>query len=545
MKLAWEGAQWSRTRGNGPATKRPWSASVRCKKPTNGERAVPMTDKPNRRSFLRTATIAGATAGVAPAVIGNHLPPVSADEARPRSNSVQFLPEIESTVRWIEETPRDRLLEEATARIKHGMSFQELVTALQLAGVRNVQPRPSVGFKFHAVLVVNSARLASLAADDADRWLPLLWGLDYFKDSQARDRREGNWTMPPVKESAIPSAATAAGEFRKAMEQWDEPRADAAVAALARSAGSNEVFELFFRYGGRDFRSIGHKAIFVANAQRTLAGMGWQHAEPVLRSLAYALLNHHGEPNPATHDLEPDRPGRRNHDLAKRIREPWLQGADDDGAARELLATLRTGSDLDACQLSVELLNRGVSVESLWNGLFAGSAELVLRQPGIVALHAVTSTNALHHTFRSSGDSETRKLVLLQNAAFLPLFREALRGRGKVTDRHIDELPSESTNKPAQLNDVLNASGKDRSAAVAAAYQYLRTEPARPLIRALRRRLCRQARNVHDYKLASAAFEDYYSIGNAWRNHFLAATTLLLPDGTGGLNPLFERIARS
>ncbi len=47
---------------------------------------------------------------------------------------------------------------------------------------------------------------------------------------------------------------------------------------------------LFFRYGCRDFRSIGHKAIYVANSLRTLQCIGWQHAEPVLRSLAYALL---------------------------------------------------------------------------------------------------------------------------------------------------------------------------------------------------------------------------------------------------------------
>ena len=40
-----------------------------------------------------------------------------------------------------------------------------------------------VGFKFHAVLVVNSAHLASQAASDRDRWLPLFWSLDNFKAS--------------------------------------------------------------------------------------------------------------------------------------------------------------------------------------------------------------------------------------------------------------------------------------------------------------------------------------------------------------------------
>ena len=100
-----------------------------------------------------------------------------------------------------------------------------------LAGVRNVQPRPSVGHKFHAVLVVNSAHLASLASPDTDRWLPIFWALDYFKSSQAQDVREGNWTMGPVDESAVPPARKAREAFAAAMDDWDEAAADAAVAS--------------------------------------------------------------------------------------------------------------------------------------------------------------------------------------------------------------------------------------------------------------------------------------------------------------------------
>ena len=63
------------------------------------------------------------------------------------------------------------------------------------------------------------------------------------------------------------------------MQAWDVDAADVAVASLARHAGATEVFNLFCRYAGRDFRSIGHKAIYVANSFRTLQCIGWQHAE--------------------------------------------------------------------------------------------------------------------------------------------------------------------------------------------------------------------------------------------------------------------------
>jgi len=64
--------------------------------------------------------------------------------------AVRFSPEIEPLVRLLEDTPRERLLEEVASRIRRGLIYREVLTALLLAGVRNIQPRP-VGFKFHSV----------------------------------------------------------------------------------------------------------------------------------------------------------------------------------------------------------------------------------------------------------------------------------------------------------------------------------------------------------------------------------------------------------
>ena len=45
------------------------------------------------------------------------------------------------------------------------------------------------------MLVINSAHLASQAAADNDRWLPLFWALDYYKDSQEENKRKGDWKI--------------------------------------------------------------------------------------------------------------------------------------------------------------------------------------------------------------------------------------------------------------------------------------------------------------------------------------------------------------
>ena len=163
----------------------------------------------------------------------------------------------------------------------------------------------------------------------------------------------------------------------------------------ARTQGADQWFEVFAPDGARDFRSIGHKAIYVSNGFRTLQCIGWRYSEPVLRSLASALLNHEGQPNPAEHDLGNDRPWRENLVLSQHIRPAWLHGRIDDGATRRLLESLRVDSPTLVCQQIVEILNAGVSPQSVYDALFAAAGEMLMRQPGIVSLHASTTTNAM------------------------------------------------------------------------------------------------------------------------------------------------------
>jgi hypothetical protein len=497
-----------------------------------------------RRTFLRHGATAGALFGLGDLGFLSRLAPVSAADAKLDRRAVHLQPEIEPIVQLIEETPRDRLLEEVAARIHGGLSYRELLAGLLLAGVKNVAPRPSVGHKFHAVLVVNSAHLASLASPPEHRWLPIFWALDYYKSSEAQDVKEnGDWVMQAVDEAAVPSAREAPKAFDAAMDAWDEQAADAAVVGLARSAGASAVYEHMFRYGMRDFRSIGHKAIYVANSLRTLNCIGWRHAEPVLRSLAYALLMHEGD-NPRDRDAEADRPFRRNSDLAGKVRKDWLDGKADGGATRELLGTLRGGSQEAACDLVVEQLNRGVATQSIWDALHAGGAELLMRQPGIASLHAVTSTNALRFAYDTSGSERTRLLLMLQNAAFLPMFLSEMGGRGKVKELNIDELQAEAgqVESTPKVDEIFAKLGQDRGAAARMAMGRLtETGKAKELIDAARVLTFLKGNDAHDYKFSSAALEDYYNVSPGWRDKYLAASMFNLCSSTDPDNRLVER----
>jgi hypothetical protein len=526
-----------------------------AERPIDGQRRV-TTRVTTRRSFLGRSVAGGAlvfSLGELP--IARVLGAVSAEDAKLPAAAVRLRPEIEPLVRLLEETPRERLLEEVAARIRRGLSYREVLAALLLAGVRNVQPRPQVGFKFHAVLVVNSAHLASLASPDADRWLPIFWALDYFKSAQAQDEREGDWTMAAVDDGKLPPAHRAREELVRALDGWDEEAADHAVAALARSGSLGEVYELLWRYGARDFRSIGHKAIFTASSWRTLQAIGHEHAEPVLRSLTYALLQHEGD-NPAGRDADADRPWKRNRELARGIRPEWRGGTPDDAAAAGFLAALRDGSDADAARQAVELLNRGVAPSSLWDGILAAAAELVLRQPRILPLHAITTANALHYAFRTTAEDETRRLLLLQAASFLPLFREGAKGRGELPDRRIETLePAPATPRgdgsqgkagPAALEAVFARLREDREGAARELLAYLAgrggAAAAREVIDAARVLIFLKGTDSHDYKFSSAILEDYYHLSPRWRDRYLAANLGLLRSSSEADNSLVRRV---
>jgi hypothetical protein len=491
-----------------------------------------------RRQFLETIVAGGAAVGGGLGFLSK-LAPVSAQEARLHPSLVRLESGIEPTVRLLEDTPRERVLEEVAGRIKNGPSYREVLAALLLAGVRNVEPRPQVGFKFHAVLVINSAHLASLNSPDGDRWLPIFWAIDRFKSAQLETQRGSGWRMGAVDDARVPAGSKAREAFIKAMDDWDEAGADAAAAGLARSAGRDECFELFARYGARDFRDIGHKAIFVANSFRTLECIGWQNAEPVLRSLAYALLQHDG-PNPAHADAAPDRPWRENAERVQKVRADWQDAKPSMEATQHLLATFRTGSEEDCPAAVVEALNAGTPAASVWDAMLAAGGELLMRKTNILTLHSVTSANALRFAFQTSANDQTRLMLMLQNAAFLPLFRKAV---GKMGSVQVDEFEPVATEGNDPVADIFAEASHDRLKAAGKALAYLNTtDHPDDLMHAARRLVFLKGTDAHDYKFSAAVLEDYYHVSPEWRNRYLAASLFYLPGSGAPDNALVPRI---
>ena len=456
--------------------------------------------------------------------------------------------DIRPLVQLLEDTPRERCFDRVAEELRRGLPYRDFLAALYLAGIRNVNPQPP-GFKFHCVFVIHAAHQMSLDASPANRLMSLFWALDNFKVAQQKDADQGDFQLQPVT-GRLPSATRAWQEFRSAMEDWDAPRADRAMVALVRSASAHEIISGLWEYGARDYRNIGHKAIFVTNTWRTLQTIGWQHAEPALRSLVLGLLDYGQEQRVNGFAFE-DQTYRSNLRWAKTL-STQVDGdrghsADDLGATQSLLALLRDSDDAArVCrQLAVELQSERCTTQQAWDAIHLAAGELMMRQPGIFGIHTVTSSSALRYAYDTAKDRETRWLLLLQAAGWMCQFRHFMASqKAGLNNIAIDQLPAADTDHSAadSCQQIFAQIGKDPSLAATQAMSYATRYPlARDFTQLGRNLIFRKATDAHDYKYAVSIFEDYQRVSPVWRPQILATATYHLRGSSVPDSPLMNR----
>jgi hypothetical protein len=286
-----------------------------------------------------------------------------------------------------------------------------------------------------------------------------------------------------------------------------------------------------------------HKAIYVANSYRTLITIGWRNAEPILRSLAYALVDSGNQANPARNDHEVDRPGRDNLRKLSRIRAGWQRGAVSREAVTDLLATLRTANAGDAADAVVTKLNDRVDPACVWDALFLTAGELLMKQPGIVGLHTVTTVNALAFGYQTTASDETRRFLMLQAASFLTMFRARM-GNLPAAPR-IDTLePGELAGKgQAAIDGIFTTLSTDKLGAARKTLALLanQRDQLAPMLSTARRLIFAKGSDSHDYKFSSASLEDFYHVSPAWRDRYLAASVFWLKGSAGNDAPVLLR----
>jgi len=90
-----------------------------------------MSTRVSRRALLSAASTGGAILGLGKLSFFSKLPLVAAADAATGRIAARLRPEIEPLVRLLEDTSRERLLEEIAGRIRRGLSYKSSVAALE------------------------------------------------------------------------------------------------------------------------------------------------------------------------------------------------------------------------------------------------------------------------------------------------------------------------------------------------------------------------------------------------------------------------------
>ena len=422
------------------------------------------------------------------------------------------------------DTPRESLLDALVARIRAGLRPAELLRGLAIAAGREVSPYPHVGFKYHAVMMLRSVELSVAGMPDERRWLPLLWTADYFKAASAQEDRVRPWSLPVIGESSVQrgDASTLAG----ALVAWDRDAADCAAHDLVAAGQTRSALQTLMLHAARDFRTIGHKTIAAANADRLCAASSSDSllAEPLVRSLALAVQNPERDADPARHEHLADRDWKANQSTAAVLPTDWRHGRDDISPARTLLQELRTASSERAVAATVDLLGHGVGADTVWEAVTMFAAELVLRRNNIVAVHANTTADAMRYCYTASDDDTARRLLLLQAVAFMPRFRERTAPRSATRNRRIDAIEPLAA---GGLDEIFDTLGRSRYSAVRQAVGWL-DAGGDPVALADRLRWYATLKNsgTHDIKFIEAMLENYWRLRFPWRDRLLAASLM-------------------
>ena len=477
---------------------------------------------------------------------------LSRADAQVTPDVVRFRPEIEPLVALIERTPREQCAAMAVDQLRRGVSYRQLMAALFLAGIRNVNPRPP-GFAMHCVFVIHAAHLLSLEAPPDSRLLPLFYALDNFKTAQDRDLKAapGDYSMRPIS-GPLPAPERAAAELTSAMEAWDQERAERAVVSLARHRSPEEVLGMLWRYGARDYRNIGHKAIYVANACRTLHAIGWQHAEPVLRSLVLGLLDFGREQQVNGYAFDDQCYAanlKRVKETFAKLGDGWVSTAADSAATRGILSVLRESAPEEACaDVAARLVKNTANAGAVWDAVHLAAAELRMRtrSNAIVGLHAVTSANALHHAWLAAADPQLRYLLALQGAGWMAQFRKFAQDREKdLRSFPITEMePADAEPTERAMQEAFAGIPANLDASGARVLRLAREAPARQMFLSTAMRLTiAKANEVHYYKYLAAMIEDIPLVSPEWQPHMTAAAAYYIK-GSGDPEPAAMKLAR-
>ncbi len=487
-----------------------------------------MKDHFSRRKFLAAASI-----GLTSLSALSERATAAGGDVKVKPQDVRNGSGIEQLVKLIERTSREKVIEVMIGQLNRGVTYRQFVASLLMTSARHIGSP-------HGVMMINSAQRLSLDMPREHMLLPLFWALDTLKYEPNEDP-----TSAPAEMRRV-APEKAANELQAGMNQFDDDRAIPALFALSDTIGPRHAMSQLWKYAGRNFTFIGHRAIALSNTWRVLETIGWNHA-PSMFEFVVKQLNG-GKSRHWCH--------RENTDRSRGVSKlpiDWASLKHDPAATLRLLETMREQDHFAASQLAYEMLQSGkVQAGSLWDAVYLIGGEFMMSYPDAdyiraAPLHANTSSQALRVAFDQSDHPETRLYTLLQAVAWAANFFSVGRERSKLRPIKITEVPQVeiSTTAEETVRAIFETQprqkfshetglrsrgihGKreemDKASQMAFAFGKQHKDHSMFLNTARLMTSVKSTPNAHDIKFPAAVFDTYRQISSIWRPHILAAS---------------------
>jgi len=328
---------------------------------------------------------------------------------------VVHLGEMEKWVCWVEETPPDTIVEEASGRLLRGTSERVLLVAGALAAARSIDPeaRDTHGYVSHALMGINASRSVAAWLNGVERALPLIQAL-YQVSLDIRNPHLGPFRLLVCGSLSEGDQTEVLASFRQSIVEGDRHGAEHYLMNLVEIADSCDLLKILYEAGLQDFIGGYHKVIMPMHVGQLIDAVGWQYAPVLLRAPVRFIASWPKDREAYRLSLEVARLYGLHKILLGTSHHPG-QMKQEQMLREELL--IRAAPD--AAELVASTLASGLSLRAVGRSIALAGTDLFLRiSPGvdpIGPLHLNTSINALRCIVQRV-DRRLGSLALIQAA---------------------------------------------------------------------------------------------------------------------------------
>jgi hypothetical protein len=466
------------------------------------------------------------------------LAPAFAAEAAAAADTLDFGP-LESLVRFMQETPANKLLPALADKLKAGADLRRLVAAAALANARTFGGEDYVGF--HTMMALAPSLHMARELPEALQPLPVFKVL-YRNTNRIQEKGGRNEeVLHPVKPAALSEGRSGAELLREAVHRKDVTEAERTFATLAQLSADDALNALLHTV--QDNTEV-HRVVLPYRAWDLLDLIGRDHAHTLLRQSVRYCVRAESWP----HNGSQDEPRTllpkllEEHKLLDRA--PGARPAEDNWVD-QLSQTIFKSTPEQAAEAAAAALAEGFSAAAVGEAISLAANQLILRDLGrrprdevpgkplgsvhgdSIGVHASDSACAWRNLARVSNSRNTFACLIL--GAYQAALDRTARGGDFL---HWDPLPlqlhveqiktADADALLREADDAIRQNLQARAAAIVHRYGELGHAP-RPVFDLLLRYAVSEDGALHAEKYYRTVTEEFAATRPAFRWRTLVA----------------------